>query len=311
MSDLQPWQYRSFYRFVPLADPGAMAAALRRIAPAGLGGSVVVANEGLSGAVAGPAAAVAGFEAALQTEPAFGGAFAGLGFKPSTGRTAPFARLSIVVKPELVALGLPGVSGLVPGMVPGADAGADAGAAAPGVTVCDPAAWHALLQRQDLVLIDNRNRFEHRLGRFRGAVAAPVDLFRDFGPWVLAQAEGWRREDRTVAMYCTGGIRCDKTAAWMAGLGLKVATLDGGIVGYLAQPPAAETAANGRDAAWQGECFVFDNRIALDARLRETTTTATQVYDPAVPGEAWRLARARRLADSVTADEPTDTPAAP
>lgn len=296
-----PWQHRSFYRFVPLADPGAVAAALRRIAPAGLGGSLIVAPEGVSGAVAGPAPAVAAFEAALQTDAAFSGAFAGLWFKPSTGRTAPFSRLAVVLKPELVALGLPGVSGL-DGAAP-VTAGNTSG-----ITVCDPAAWHALLARDDLVLIDNRNRFEHRLGHFRGAMPAPVDNFRDFAGWVLAQAEGWRRAGRTVAMYCTGGIRCDKTAGWMAGLGLDVATLDGGIVGYLAQPPAAE---NAGDAAWSGECFVFDNRIALDARLRETATTAEQVYDPAQPDEAWRLERARRLAASVGVDTAAGPIAAP
>jgi len=91
-----------------------------------------------------------------------------------------------------------------------------------------------------------------------------------------------------VAMYCTGGIRCDKTAPWMRSLGLQVKQLDGGILNYCQQLPDA-----GRD--WLGECLVFDRRTALDARLQETATTPEQVYDPALPDEAWRLARARRL----------------
>jgi UPF0176 protein len=105
-------------------------------------------------------------------------------------------------------------------------------------------------------------------------------------------------------MYCTGGIRCDKTAPWMADLGLPVATLDGGIVGYLGQVGAGDDDDAAPDPLWQGECYVFDNRIALDARLRETTTTAEQVFDPTVADEAWRLARARRLDASAEPDGP-------
>jgi UPF0176 protein len=97
-------------------------------------------------------------------------------------------------------------------------------------------------------------------------------------------------------MYCTGGIRCDKTAGWMQGLGLQVAQLDGGILGYLqALPDAGADVQGQRQPDWQGECFVFDNRIAVDPHLRETATTAAQVYDPAQPDEAWRLERALRL----------------
>jgi UPF0176 protein len=89
-------------------------------------------------------------------------------------------------------------------------------------------------------------------------------------------------------MYCTGGIRCDKTAPWLRSLGLEVWQLDGGILSYLQGLDGAE-----RD--WLGECFVFDNRVALDSHLHETGTTAEQVFDAALPDEAWRLQRARRL----------------
>ena len=91
-------------------------------------------------------------------------------------------------------------------------------------------------------------------------------------------------------MYCTGGIRCDKTSGWMSGLGLDVLRLEGGILNYFAQVPDAE-----RD--WSGECFVFDNRIALDTHLQETATTLEEVYGDD-PADAWRLARARRLDDA-------------
>ncbi len=262
--------HSAFYRFVPLADPAAAADALRALARE-LTGSIVVAHEGVNGTVAGTPAAVAAFEAALQE--ALDGALRGMAFKHSACATPPFGRLKVGVKPEIVALGLPGA-------LPAPDE-RDA-------SHLPPAAWRELLARDDVVLLDNRNHFEVRLGRFRGAVDPGVHNFRDFVAWVQSHADEWRAARRPVAMYCTGGIRCDKTAPWLRDLGLEVYQLDGGILGYFQQLPDA-------DRDWQGECFVFDNRVALDTRLRETATTAEQVFDPAHADEAWRLQRARRL----------------
>jgi UPF0176 protein len=266
----------AFYRFTPLPDPEAAAAALRRLGAAcGALGAITVAHEGLNGAVSGPAAALDAFGQALAEEPLFGGAFKGLDIKRSACRTPPFARLKVIVKPEIVALGLPDARALP---LPDEDDATHVG----------PLAWRALLDRDDVVLLDNRNRFEWRLGRFRGAPDPGVDHFRELVPSIEANAPRWRAEGRTVAMYCTGGIRCDKTAPWLQRLGLKVVQLQGGILNHFRTLPDAA-----RD--WQGECFVFDRRIALDTRLQETATTAGQVFDPAVPNEAWRLARAQRL----------------
>ena len=265
-----PLLHSAFYRFVPLADPTAAADALRTLARE-LTGSIVVAHEGVNGTVAGTPAAVAAFEAALQE--ALDGALRGMAFKHSACTTPPFGRLKVGVKPEIVALGLPGA-------LPAPDE-RDA-------SHLSPAAWRELLARDDVVLLDNRNHFEVRLGRFRGAVDPGVHNFRDFAAWVRAHAGEWRAAHRPVAMYCTGGIRCDKTAPWLRDLGLEVYQLDGGILGYFQQLPDA-------DRDWEGECFVFDNRVALDTRLRETATTAEQVFDPAHADEAWRLQRARRL----------------
>ena len=265
-----PLLHSAFYRFVPLADPGAAADALRALARE-LTGSIVVAHEGVNGTVAGTPAAVAAFEAALQE--ALDGTLRGMAFKHSACATPPFGRLKVGVKPEIVALGLPCT-------LPAPDE-RDA-------SHLSPAAWRELLARDDVVLLDNRNHFEVRLGRFRGAVDPGVHNFRDFVAWVQAHAGEWRAARRPVAMYCTGGIRCDKTAPWLRDLGLEVYQLDGGILGYFQQLPDA-------DRDWEGECFVFDNRVALDTRLRETATTAEQVFDPAHADEAWRLQRARRL----------------
>lgn len=262
--------HSSFYRFCPLANPTAAAEQVRGLAR-GLRGSIVLASEGISGAVAGTAAAVAAFEAALRSR--FGPR--PLVFKHSACRTPPFGRLKVSVKPEIVALGLPGADDLQP---PDEFDASHLG----------PQAWRELMARDDVVLLDNRNHFEWRLGRFRGAIDPGVQNFRDFVAYVEAHAPQWRAAQRPVAMYCTGGVRCDKTAPWMRSLGLTVFQLDGGILNHLKTLSDAE-----RD--WEGECFVFDNRIALDAQLQETDTEASAVFDPSLPDEAWRLARARRL----------------
>ena len=266
--------HSAFYRFFACPDPVELAECLRALA-AGLQGSIVVAREGINGTVAGATEAVAAFEAALQADALQAGALRSMAFKRSACTTAPFGRLKVSVRPEIVALGLPDASAW-----PAPDE-ADASRVA-------PAEWRALLQRDDLVLLDNRNHFEFRLGHFKGAVDPQVHNFRDFVAHVQAHAPAWRAAGRTVAMYCTGGIRCDKTAPWLRSLGLDVKQLDGGILNHFAQIPDA-----GRD--WLGECYVFDRRVALDTRLQETATTVEQVYDPRHPDEAWRLQRARQL----------------
>ncbi len=262
--------HTSFYRFTPLADPEAVARHLREIC-GHVQGSILVAPEGLSGVAAGTAEHIGAFEQALLNDPPFAGAFTGMAFKRSSCNTPPFARMKVHVKPEIVAFGVDGVT-----------------AVAPDDTHVSPQAWRTLIQRDDVVVIDNRNSFEYRLGRFEGAIDPQVDNFRDFAQWVQARAPQWREQGKTVAMYCTGGIRCEKTSTWMQEQGLAVRQLQGGILNYFQSLPDAEL-------DWQGECFVFDNRIAINTRMQETETTARQVYDPASPDEAWRLTRALRL----------------
>jgi UPF0176 protein len=268
--------HSSFYRFVALPDPARTTERVRALSQQVLG-SIVVASEGISGVVAGSSDQVLAFEQALQQDQALNGAFAGMLFKHSPCSTRPFARLKVHLKPEIVAFGIEGVS-----------------AVAPDDTHVSPQAWRELIQRDDVVLIDNRNHFEYRLGHFDGAIDPQVSNFREFAQWVQQRAPTWREQGKTVAMYCTGGIRCEKTSTWMAQQGLPVRQLEGGILNYFQSLPDAQ-----RD--WLGECFVFDKRIALDTRLQETSTTAQQVYRPDLPDEAWRLARALRLD---TADPP-------
>jgi UPF0176 protein len=158
-----------------------------------------------------------------------------------------------------------------------------------------PERWRELLDDPNVVVLDNRNHFEVRLGRFRNAVDPLVRNFRDFPAYIEAQLPVWQAEGKQLAMYCTGGIRCEKTSAWLEQRGVEVLQLEGGILNYFARMPDAEI-------DWAGECFVFDNRIALDTRLRETATTAAQVYADD-PQESWRLQRALRLEASAEADD--------
>jgi len=255
--------HTAFYRFVALEDPDAVAAWLREIA-APLKGSVLVASEGINGVLAGEAASVRAFEQALTLD----GRFSKLPFKRSECKTDPFARLRIRVRPEIVALGAPGVTGMTAASHP----------------ALPSEEWRRLLRSGEAVVLDNRNSFEFRLGRFKGAIDPGVERFSDFQRFVEEHRQQWL--GKKVAMYCTGGIRCEKTGAWMESLGLDVVQLDGGILQYFQDIPDA-------DQDWEGECFVFDNRIALDTQLKETSTTAEQVYSR--PEDQWRLERALRL----------------
>lgn len=258
-----PLFHIAFYRFVALPDADTFAHHLRHLT-CDLTGSVLVAEEGVNGVLAGPAPALDAFEAALTAD----ARFAGMVFRRTACTTPPFARMKVHRRPEIVAVGR-------------------GGGEAMGGTAVSPEAWRDLMGRDDVVVLDNRNAFEYRLGHFKGAVDPGVHHFRDFPEYVEAHAAQWKAEGRRVAMYCTGGIRCDKTSGWMAGLGLDVLRLDGGILNYFERLPDAA-----RD--WDGECFVFDNRIALDTHLQETGTTPEDVY-AGDPADAWRLARARRL----------------
>jgi len=276
-SHAQALTHSSFYKFVPLADPDAVVEVLRELV-APLTGSILVAEEGISGALAAPLHLLQAFEQAVQHDPRLQGAFTGMAFKHSECATRPFWKVRVHRKKEIVALGVEGVTGVTREQ-------SDR-------THVSPQQWRELIARDDVVVIDNRNHFEYRLGRFKNAIDPKVDNFRDFPSYLQAQAPQWKAEGKRVAMYCTGGIRCEKTSAWMQNdLGLEVFQLDGGIVSYFQALPDA-------DRDWEGECFVFDNRVAIDTHLKETPTTVEQVYNDA-PDEAWRLVRAKRL-DSVT-----------
>lgn len=261
--------HTAFYKFVNLRDVDTIVAHLRELTR-GLLGSILVAEEGINGVLAGTSAAVLAFEQALIKDAVFDGKFADIAFKRSACTTAPFARMKVHKKSEIVILGVSGVDAV----------------SKTGIDV-SPEEWRELIVQDDVVVIDNRNSFEFKLGKFKNAIDPGVDNFRDFPKYIEENVPQWQAEGKRVAMYCTGGIRCEKTSAWMLGMGVRVYQLEGGVLNYFDKIPDAE-----KD--WEGECFVFDSRIALNTKLQETDTTLEDVYGD-VPEWDWRLQRAKRL----------------
>ena len=225
----------ALYRFTPFDDPPAVIARLRAdCGRAGVRGSLLVAGEGINGTIAGTRAAV---DAALGAIRALPGC-AGLTARESTAAEMPFARMKVLLKREIVTMG-----------VPGTDPRALAG------TYVAPGDWNALITAPDVAVIDTRNAYEVGIGSFRGAIDPGTERFRDFPAWWAASRD--RFHNRRIAMFCTGGIRCEKSTAFLKAQGVaEVYHLQGGILNYLETVPQAES-------LWQGGCFVFDERVAV------------------------------------------------
>ena len=234
----------ALYRFATLADPDAIAADLRaRCAGLGTCGTLIVAREGINGTVAGSADAITTLVAHIRSLPGC----ADLDVKYSTANSAPFARMKVKVKPEIVTLG-------VGDLDPASQAG----------THLDPVEWNALIADPDTILIDTRNAYEVAIGTFEGAIDPETRAFRDFPGWFDDFAQGLRDQGRTpkIAMFCTGGIRCEKSTALVKARGFdEVYHLKGGILRYLEEMPESES-------RWQGDCYVFDERVAVGHGLK-------------------------------------------
>ncbi len=238
----------SFYRFVDVDNPGDVKTNLeQQCSHRSLRGTILVANEGVNGTLAGSADAIREIWAWLEETLALPAPISG---RWSRASVAPFRRMRVREKREIVALGRPDVR-------PQAGTGNHVG----------PTAWNELLDRPDTLVIDARNRYEVEVGRFPNALSPETDSFREFTAFAeaLAAAEDGDSDTlrRPVAMYCTGGIRCEKAAALLQRLGFQdVNQLDGGILNYLETMPKD-------DNRWEGECFVFDTRVAVDRDLAE------------------------------------------
>jgi UPF0176 protein len=231
----------ALYHFTRFDDPAALRGPLLTAMQAnGVTGTLLLAREGINGTIAGDRA---GLDAVLVHVRALPGC-ADLDWKESTATEQPFARTKVKLKREIVTMGQPDID-------PRARVG----------HYVKPEDWNDLIRSEDVVVIDTRNDYEVAIGTFEGAVDPQTKSFRDFPAWWEENKD--RFHNKRVAMFCTGGIRCEKSTNFLLGQGVpEVYHLRGGILKYLEEVPA-------RDSAWHGSCFVFDNRVSVEHGLQE------------------------------------------
>src|SRR6056297_3619377 len=231
----------ALYHFTRFADPASLQAPLLQLCEAeGISGSLLLAHEGINGTIAGPRP---GIDAVLAHIRALPGC-ADLEWKESSSTDQPFRRLKVRLKREIVTMGQPDVD-------PKARVG----------HYVDPAEWNELIRSPDVAVIDTRNDYEVAIGTFEGAVDPETESFRDFPAWW--EKNSHRFHNKRVAMFCTGGIRCEKSTNYLLEQGVEdVYHLKGGILKYLEEVPAEQS-------TWQGSCFVFDGRVSVEHGLRE------------------------------------------
>ncbi|MFU8776272.1 MAG: rhodanese-related sulfurtransferase [Roseovarius sp.] len=231
----------ALYHFTRFDDPAAVQGPLQALCEAEkISGSLLLAREGINGTIAGPAAGIAAVLAHIRALPGCDG----LEWKESAASTQPFRRMKVRLKKEIVTMGQPDVD-------PRARVG----------HYVEPAAWNDLIRSPDVAVIDTRNDYEVAIGSFEGAVDPQTATFRDFPAWW--EENKHRFHNKRIAMFCTGGIRCEKSTNYLLGQGVEeVYHLKGGILKYLEEVPEAQS-------AWQGECFVFDGRVSVGHGLKE------------------------------------------
>jgi len=240
-----PLKVAAFYQFAALPDFRELREPLRAFA-AGLGlkGSVLLADEGINGTVAGSDVGIDAFIDELQQGALFGGRLDNLELKFSSASEMPFQRLKVRLKKEIVTLGDTAVD-------PTRQVG----------TYVEPSDWNELISAPDTLVIDTRNAFEVAMGTFEGAVDPGIRSFGQFKEFAAQNLDPAKH--RKIAMFCTGGIRCEKASAYLLAQGFgEVYHLKGGILRYLEGVPEKES-------RWRGECFVFDERVALGHGLRQ------------------------------------------
>lgn len=230
----------TFYKFTPLADYESMKEPLLKAMKKNeIRGTIILASEGVNGTFCGKKEKVLSLIAFMRNYPGL----EDLAFKESFDELNPFDKAKVKLRKEIVTLGETGVD---PVQLAG--------------THVSPQEWNKLIADPDVVVIDTRNDYEVLLGTFKGATNPKTENFRDFPDYVETHLSG--KKDKKIAMFCTGGIRCEKSTSYLKRLGFnEVYQLDGGILNYLASVPPEES-------MWEGSCFVFDERIALDHQLR-------------------------------------------
>lgn len=230
-------QVAALYQFTPFPDPEALRAPLLAACEAhGIKGTLLLAREGINGTIAGTDNALASVLGHIRALPGC----ADLDVKYSAAPEMPFHRMKVRVKREIVTMGEPDID---PTLAVG--------------HYVDPHDWNALIADPDTVLIDTRNDYEVAVGTFAGAVDPQTPSFRDFPAWFRTHRDELLDGKKKVAMFCTGGIRCEKSTSFLRAEGVEeVYHLKGGILKYLEHIPETQS-------LWQGECFVFDERVTV------------------------------------------------
>lgn len=231
----------ALYKFVTLEDFHELREPLLDACIAsGARGTILLAHEGINGTIAGTREAIDQVLAYLRSD----SRLADLEHKESFDDHLPFYRMKVKLKREIVTMGIEGID-------PNSRVG----------TYVAPGDWNDLVNDPDVLLIDTRNDYEYGIGTFRGAIDPHTQSFRDFPAYVRSHLDPDKH--KKVAMFCTGGIRCEKASAFMLNEGFaEVYHLQGGILKYLEEVPPQES-------TWEGECFVFDNRVAVDHKLQK------------------------------------------
>ncbi|WP_066378560.1 MULTISPECIES: rhodanese-related sulfurtransferase [unclassified Anabaena] len=229
----------TFYKFVSLPDCVEMQAPLLSYCSAqGIKGTILLAKEGINGTIAGSRQTIDAVLAYLRSDPRF----TDLEHKESTAEQPPFERMKVRLKKEIVTLGLPEVD-------PNEQVG----------KYVTPEEWNDLISDPEVIVIDTRNDYEVHIGTFKGAQNPQTNSFRDFPEYVRQNLDP--NKHQKVAMFCTGGIRCEKASSYMISQGFaEVYHLKGGILKYLEAVPAEQS-------LWEGECFVFDERVTVSHGL--------------------------------------------
>ena len=231
----------ALYKFVTLSDYQTLQEPILKVCDDhGVKGTLLLASEGINGTVAGTEESIRDLLAHLHSMPEF----CDLNHKESWAEEMPFLRMKVRLKKEIVTMGVPGTD---PQKIVG--------------SYVKPENWNDLISDPDVVLVDTRNDYEVGIGTFKGAIDPKTTNFRDFPDWVQRNHNVLNKPK--VAMFCTGGIRCEKSTAYMKEQGYDdVYHLEGGILKYLEEVPIEQS-------RWEGECFVFDNRVSIKHGLEE------------------------------------------
>lgn len=238
---MSPLVVAAFYQFAELPDYRELRPAVLDVCTSNrIRGTLLLAEEGINGTIAGTREGIDAVRAWLDLD----GRFGRLEYKESLmdADSVPFYRMKVKLKKEIVTLGVPGIS---PKLKTG--------------RYVTPEDWNELINDPETITIDTRNDYEYEVGTFKGAINPETKTFREFPEWVADNLDP--KKHKKIAMFCTGGIRCEKSTSYLLEKGFEeVYHLKGGVLNYFEQVPHTES-------IWEGECFVFDNRVTVNHQL--------------------------------------------